>query len=106
MKRLLYDLRIIDLPQTQWRPRRPWLVQVVLGVLAFALALPTTLLARLLTNAAYSEARLRLKAGRVDCGIRIVAVAGRAAARVIWGDLAYEIAGALVGKGMEGMSYA
>ena len=106
MKRLLYELIVIDLPRSQWRPHRPWLIQVVLELLAIALAFPTTLLARLLANAAYSEARLRLKGNHVGCGIRIMAVAGRAAARVIWGDLAYEIAGALVGKGMEGMSYA
>ena len=66
MKRLLYEIVVINLPPSQWRPQRPWLVRVVLGLLAFTLALPTTLLARLLANAAYSEARLRLKAGRVS----------------------------------------
>ena len=102
MKRLLYELIVIDLPRSQWRPRRPWLVQVTLGLLAFALALPTTLLARLLANAAYSEAKLRLKGNHVGCGIRIVAVAGRVAARMIWEDLAYEISRIIIGNKLEG----
>lgn len=106
MKQLLYELIVIDLPSSQWRPRRPWLIGVVLGLLALALALPTTLLARLLANTAYGEAKARIAAGHVDCGIRIAAVAGQVAARVIWDDLAYEIAGALVGKGMEGVCLA
>ncbi len=106
MKQLLYELIVIDLPSSQWHPRRPWLIGVALSLLGLLLALPTTLLARLLANAAYSEAKARIAAGRVDCGIRIAAVAGRVASRVIWEDLAYEIAGALVGKGMEGMSCA
>ncbi len=99
--KLLYDLRIIDLPQTQWRPQRPWLIRVALALLALALALPTTLLARLLANAAYSEAQARIAADHIGYGIRIAAVAGRVAARVIWEDLATEVAGALIGNKLE-----
>lgn len=104
MKRLLYELIVIDLPSSQWRPRRPWLIGLALALLALALAFPTDLLARLLANAAYSEAKVRIAADLVGCGIHIAAVAGRVAGRVIWEDLTYGVAGALVGKGMEGIS--
>lgn len=102
MKRLLYELIVIDLPSSQWHPRRPWLVGVVLELLTLALALPTTLLARLLANAAYSEAKARIAADHVGCGIHIAAVAGRVASRVIWDDLAYEICRVLIGNKLEG----
>lgn len=62
MKQLLYDLRVIDLPQTQWHPQRPWLVGIALGLLAFALAFPADLLALLLaTTISREEALFKLK---------------------------------------------
>lgn len=100
--KLLYEILIIDLPSSQWRPRRPWLIGVTLALLALALALPTTLLARLLANTAYGEAKVRIAAGHVGCGIHIAAVAGRVANRVIWNDLAYEICRVLIGNKLEG----
>jgi len=107
--KLLYELRVITLAPTQYHTVHPWPVTLARALWAALVAL----LAGLLLTAMRTEHAIRvvasdatLAAGAVADAIRVVATASQVAGRVIWDDLVYGVAGLLVEKGMEGLSYA
>ncbi len=99
--KLFYDLRIITLPRNQWRHHRPWPVRLALALAA--------LLAGLLITTIRTEHAIRIVAAATlataesyAAAIRVACAAGRVAAQVAWDDLAYGVAGVLLGKRLEG----
>lgn len=103
--KLLYEIIVIDLPHTQYHTIRPWPLRLARAVRGLLVALLTALL----LTAIRSEYAMRAvvtalseTTKAVTGAIRVVATAGRVAARVIWDDLAYEVGRVIVGNRLEG----
>jgi len=88
--KLLYDLRIIDLPRSQWNHAQPWPVRIAWALWGLWLAI-VSIVSRVFT--------------RTRQTIRVVAETGQLAARIIIDDLAFRAGRALLGDRLAGTLY-
>lgn len=112
MKKLLYEITVIDLPHNQWHPHRPWPLHLARAIQD----LLTALLAGLLFTAIRIEYALHAVASSVlttaeavASAIRVVYAAGRVTIKVAWDDnkliidnLGFKVGRVIIGNQLEG----
>jgi len=105
MKKLFYEITVIDLPTGQWRPHRPWPLRLARAVWGLLVALLFT--AMRIEYAMHAVAASLLTTTEAVAGaIRVVATAGRVALGVIVDDLAYEVGRVIVEDRLAGVACA